>query len=80
MRVGAELHLKELRYNCKEHGRGCKMGKAVLCCFVGFFLGESFFGPMRKALAIYAFIKFIFVRLVMRTTEHVLRHVFVFGA
>lgn len=46
----------------------------------GGFLGESFFGPMHKTLAIYAFIKFIFIRLVMRTTEHVLRHVYAFGA
>lgn len=35
--VGAQLHLKESRYNCKEHGRGCEMGKAVLCCIVGVF-------------------------------------------
>lgn len=47
---------------------------------VWFGLTESFFGPVHKALAIYAFIKFIFVGLVMRTMEHALRHVFAFGA
>lgn len=53
------------------------MGKTVLCC-LGFFLGESFFGPMHRALAIYAFIEFIFITVVIRTMEHVLRHVYAF--
>jgi len=78
--VGARLHLGELRYNCKEHRRDCELGKAELSVLEVFFSDKSFFGPVHKALATYLFIKFIFVRLVMRTMEHVLSHVFAFGA
>lgn len=58
MGVGSQLQLKELRDHSKDHGRGCKTGKTVLCC-LAFSFCESFFGPVRKSLAIYAFIKFI---------------------
>lgn len=39
----------------------------LACLFVclGFFVGESCFAPLHKALAIYPFIKIIFIRLVM---------------